>query len=316
MKILVQKQKHVIGHVENGNFIFRILINFKELLVLAKQRYKGNIHMSNKKFGLIMENWKKFVNEQTPAPQSPNPTAPTQPAPQNQQQQPGKVDLKQAEAQLMKALQTGPAETRQFLNSPVGKSPEVRNLLAQGLKVDGNQADDKVRVSGPSDIPVNPAKMIPTQNFIDLMQSVSFPLGSAKGLITAISNKKGFGTIVVDGPLIIDGHHRWSGTVAITPNGTINALNVNWPGQNTKQKLAAAQASIAGFMGPGKDIPSAGGDVATNILGKKAPEIAKMIMNNVNKQTDKGAPGPLLNDVMMKEIIGDVILQVVFSIMI
>lgn len=239
--------------------------------------------MSNNK-DLIMESWRKFknnLNEQAP-----------------QQVQTGNV-----EAELVKAFNAGPAATRAFLNTPLGKSEQVRGLLAKGVESDGLPQDDVVKISPPQEIPVDPAKMLPTQNFIDMMQSISFPLGSKDSLVKAITAKKGFGTIVVDGNLIIDGHHRWSGTVAITPDGKINAMNVTWPGQNTAQKLAAAQLSIAGHIGPGKEIPSAGGEAKTNILGKGATAIAKMVLQYVNQQADPKAPGPLLNDNMMKQII-------------
>jgi len=202
---------------------------------------------------------------------------------------------------LEKAFKAGPVATRKFLNSPMGQDASLNGLLQKPEpETDGDQSDDKIKVSGPSDIDVNPAVMLPTQNFIDAMKSVAFPMGGAKELTSAITRKKGFGTIVVSGNLIIDGHHRWSATIALTPDGTINALDVAWPGQNPAQKLAAAQIAIASTLGPGTKQPSATGDPATDILGKEATAISKIIMANVNKQTDSKAPGPLLNDEMMK----------------
>ena len=233
---------------------------------------------------LLMENWRKFVNE------AENPA-------EKQEKSSDPASLAQ---NLNNAFNQGPAAVRAFLNTPEGKSEAVRDILKSGLK-DGSTKDDVVKVSGPNSISVS--DLIPTQNFIDLMQSISFPLGSSKGFLNAVVAKKGFGTIVVDGKLIIDGHHRWSGVYAIARDGTINALNVNWPGKDTKEKLGAAQLSIGAYVGANKEQPSAGGEPKTNILGKKSPEIEQMIMSNVNKQTDPKAPGALLNDNMMKEIV-------------
>ena len=199
------------------------------------------------------------------------------------------------------AFKAGPVATRKFLNSPMGQDAALNSLLQKPEpETDGDQSDDNIKVTGPSDIDVNPSTMKPTQNFIDAMKSVAFPLGSAKALTTALQKKKGFGTIVISDNLIIDGHHRWSAVVALTPDGKINALDVKWPGDNPAQKLSAAQIAIASTLDPGTKQPSGTGDPATDILGKGKDVVAKIIMDNVNKQPDKKAPGPLLNDVMME----------------
>ena len=205
---------------------------------------------------------------------------------------------------LAKAFAAGPVATRAFLNSPMGQDAALNSLLKKPEpETDGEASDDKIKISGPTDISVDPAKIIPTQNFIDAMKSVAFPLGSAASLADAITRKYGHGTIVISDNLIIDGHHRWSGVVAISPDtGTINALDVTWPGDTTAQKLAAAQISIASTLEPGTKQPSASGDAATDILGKKSAAIQKIIMSNVGKMPDPKAPGPLLNDKMMAEL--------------
>ena len=204
-------------------------------------------------------------------------------------------------AALTKAFAGGPVTTRSFLNGPMGQDAALNSLLRKPQpETDGESTDDKIKISGPSDISVNPDKMVPTQNFIDAMKSVAFPLGSAKSLADAITKGKGYGTIVTSGNLIIDGHHRWSGVVAITPNGKINALDVEWPGGNVGEKLAAAQIAIASTLGPGTKQPSATGDPATDILGKGSSAIEKVIMSNIGKQPDPKAAGPLLNDKMME----------------
>jgi len=202
---------------------------------------------------------------------------------------------------LDKAFKGGPVATRKFLNSPMGQDASLNSLLQKPEpETDGDAGDDKITVSGPSMISVDPATMLPTQNIIDAMSSIAFPMGSAKSLALAITRKKGFGTIVISDNLIIDGHHRWSATIAITPDGKINALDVKWPGTDTSEKLAAAQIAIASTLQPGTKQPSAKAESGTNILGKAKAVTAKIIMANVGKQPDPDAPGPLLNDKMME----------------
>lgn len=247
----------------------------------------------SKQTKLLFEGWRAFLNEQ------------------DLSKDPESIELSK---KLFAAFKAGPAQTKAFLNSAEGQSEKLHNILKSGLTVDKTDSDDVVQISGPADTSVS--GKIPTQNFIDLMQSVAFPLGSAKSFISLLNAKKGFGTIVTDGNLIIDGHHRWSGVFAFFPDdGQINAINVSWPGKDTKEKLAAAQLSIAAWGGAGKKQPEAGGEVATNILGKGAEQIAQMIMANINKQVDSKAPGALLNDQMMQEILQnkDSAAKVVFS---
>ena len=215
---------------------------------------------------------------------------------------------KEVAKKLLVAFKAGPAETRAFLDSEEGKSEICRGLLLKP-KLDGDEKDDIVKISDKPGTPV--LELIPTQSFIDLMQSVGFPLSSKDSLVKAIVDKKGFGTIVIspdkEGTLIIDGHHRWSGIFCIAPDGTMDAKQVEWPGVGTKQKLAAAQLAIAAKLGANKVTPSKGGVPAFNILGKKKDEIAKLIMENVNKPdlVDELVRkfGGLLNDKMMKDII-------------
>jgi len=213
-------------------------------------------------------------------------------------------DEKQIAANLTKAFNAGPAATRAYLDDPEGSSAEARSLLLKPqAPQDGDDGDDKVTVGDVSGQAMN---FKPTQNYIDLMQSVSWPLGSAKNLIDAINTGPTAKGIVTSKDLIIDGHHRWSGAIAIgADKAKIAGKSVNWPGEGTDQILAAAQLTIAAKLGPGKKTPSAGGGAATNILEKGAEDIAKMIMANVNKQTDKNAPGALLNDKMIKDLVGN-----------
>lgn len=213
-------------------------------------------------------------------------------------------DEKQIAANLTKAFTAGPAATRQYLNGPEGSSEEARALLLKpAASQDGSPSDDVIKVS---DVKGPALSYKPTQNYIDLMQSVSYPLGSAETLLNAISTGPIAQGIVVSKNLIIDGHHRWSGAIAIgAEKAQIQGKSVDWKGQDTNQILASAQMSIAAWLGPNKQLPSAGGGAATNILGKDANFISELIIKNVGKQTDKGAPGPLLNIKMCTTILNN-----------
>lgn len=207
----------------------------------------------------------------------------------------------QLAAELAAAFKAGPAATRAFLDTSDGQSDIVRNDLLLNPQTDGDMSDDTVAVGTASGKAMD---FKPTQSEIDLMKSVSWPLGSAKTLLSSITSGPTALGIVTSGDLIIDGHHRWSGAIAIGgDNAKISGKDVNWPGKNTKEKLAAAQIAIAGELGAGKPIPSQDKPFKTNIMGKNTAAIAKMIMDNVNKQTDAKAPGALLNDKMIKDII-------------
>jgi hypothetical protein len=205
-------------------------------------------------------------------------------------------------AELRAAFKAGPAATRDFLDSSDGQSDIVRKELLLSPETDGDMSDDTVKVgtaSGPA------MGFKPTQSEIDLMKSVSYPLGSSKTLISAIKSGPTAMGIVTSGDLVIDGHHRWSGAISIGgDNAQISGKDVNWPGKDTNEKLAAAQIAIAAELGPGKPIPSQDKPFKTNIMGKNADGITKMIMDNINKQTDANAPGPLLNDKMIKDLVG------------
>jgi len=209
---------------------------------------------------------------------------------------------KQLAAELEKAFKAGPVETRKFLDGPMGQSPELRAMLTKASpNFDGSASDDTVKISAASGPCIS---FEPTQNYIDLMQSVAYNLGSSKTLTAGINQGPVAPDIVTSGNLIIDGHHRWSGAISIGgANATVSGKNVEWPGQNVKEKLSAAQLAIAATKPEAGPQPSKGGAAKTNILGQSADEISKLIMSNINKQTDSNAPGPLLNDKMMEDLL-------------
>ena len=251
-------------------------------------------YSSYKGLQLMTENWRRYLNEQEE--QSPPAQSP-------------------ADAALTKLgddlTAGGVVKVVDFLNSPLGQDPKVRMALRGGAD-DGKPADEVMKVD-----PVTPTvgQMGPTQREISLMKSIGFPLSlvaSVDNALTGDITGRG-GTIVSSGPLVIDGHHRWSSTWAVAgPKAPINAQSISLPGKSPDQKLAGAQLAIAATIDPdsGK-IPSASAKnvddegnplPSDNILGKKAAEIEKMILSRRGQQGDPKA-GILLSDEYLRDIV-------------
>jgi len=211
---------------------------------------------------LIMENWKKFVNEKLPDDFSQNKVVPV-------------VD---------------------FLNSPEGQDPKVRAILGSGDE-DGIPNDEVIEVI-PDAKPLV-GNLAPTQNEISLMKSIGWPLstlGSVSNALTGDITGRGM-KIVVAGNLVIDGHHRWSSTWATAgAEAPINAVDIQLPGKGPLNKLAVAQVAIAATMDADAGaVPKAttGGDPedeasSDNILGKDAQTIKKMIIDRIGQSTEAG----------------------------
>jgi hypothetical protein len=203
-------------------------------------------------------------------------------------------ELQNAADDLAAAFAAGPEGVRSFMDSQGNKDPAVQKVLVTASE------EDVVDIGSAE--PLNVSDLGPTQQFIDLMQSVSFPLGSASALDGAITSKTtgAPGSISVSDGVILDGHHRWSGVYAITPDGTVSAKNFGFSG-GTRDKLASAQLAIAVINNSGTH-PSKGGGSSTDIIGKGEEEIKQMIATNKGEQTDANAPGALLNDEMIQQI--------------
>jgi len=206
------------------------------------------------------------------------------------------------EDDIKKAANSGPAAVRKLADDYPDKQ-ELKTAL-QGDH-DNVADDDNVGISGEESLAVD--GFIPTQNEIDLMKSVAFPLGGHQALKAMVTSKTSTapGAISVAGNEVLDGHHRWSGVWGIVgPKGKISVQDMGFKG-DTNKKLAAAQLAIAAYKPADLKQPSADDPIPYNILGKEKDTIKKMILDNVGKQTDKKAPGPLLNDEMLKACADD-----------
>lgn len=116
---------------------------------------------------------------------------------------------------------------------PGGSKSDPKDLalafLTKGLK-DGAESDDSIQVK--ENEPINVADMIPTQSNIQLGKSLTFALGGGFG-------GKELGAYVTGGNEILDGHHRWSGTMIVDPGASIKGHKVFAPADDILPALTA-----------------------------------------------------------------------------
>ena len=186
---------------------------------------------------VLMENWKKFVNEQEQdyAAHSAQPTKVGLPPEQQQQQKKVLQDLIGQEytrfvGELQKRI----------------KDPKFRQFLNMGVE-DGDLQDDAISVSkGP--IPVR--NLTPTQSQIGLADSLGFvsktkPQQAGETASGDVADVGG-SIITANGKFIVDGHHRWSQVYLLNPNASIPAVNFQIAGNpDAKTVLKLTQLAIA-----------------------------------------------------------------------
>jgi len=116
---------------------------------------------------------------------------------------------------------------------PGGSKTDPKDLalafLTKGLK-DGSDTDDSISVQ--ENEPINVAEMIPTQSNIQLGKSLSFALGGGFG-------GQELGAYVTGGNEILDGHHRWSGTMIVDPGAQIKGHKISAPADDILPALTA-----------------------------------------------------------------------------
>ena len=190
----------------------------------------------------------------------------------------------------------GVTDVVDFLNSPLGTDPKVREFIRKGSE-DGDPSDEQITVGSGSPKVGN---MVPTQNEIDLMKSISFPLSSIDALDNAMGSSVAIGDIIASGEHIIDGHHRWSSVASVNPDASLKVIDLGLPG-SADTKLAVAQVAIAAQPKVGtKPVPKATtAGAANNILGKSAGAIKEMILARVGESSEAGE---LLNDEIVNHI--------------
>ena len=202
----------------------------------------------------------------------------------------------------------GVADVVAFLNSEEGNDPKVREFI-RGGREDGDIPDEQMRVNGNATPTVG--DMLPTQSEIGLPNSIGYPLskfGSLKAAMAKSGDPTGRGKkIITSGNHVIDGHHRWSTRYAMAgPDATIDAVDIDLPGGNADQKLAAAQIAIVATMPPGeKGVPKASAKGLVNILGKGKNDIKSALEKIYDSGQAMETGDPILADDYMEQVMGD-----------
>lgn len=203
----------------------------------------------------------------------------------------------------MPSVKDGPSEMLKFLNGP-GADPKVRAVLAAGSR-DGAPRDEK---SDPKSASPSVGGLKPTQVEIELTKSIAYPLAKFKAYKSMMSGgvqkigAPGNDHIVINGDLIIDGHHRWSSLFSVTgPEGQIAAYDLGIPLSDASSVLSAVQVGIAASLKGGEQVPKAkaGGK---NILGKGKDEIKSLIESSVGESTEAGE---ILSDDFVNSCLAD-----------
>jgi hypothetical protein len=190
----------------------------------------------------------------------------------------------------------GATSISKALNTVNGMSKPVRKLLDAGLK-DGDPKDEAGAAS-PGERTLG--SLSPTQIEIEFDSSVSFPLttfdsegagikpmcaAAKKGSVQRIG-PPGNDFIIVNGDLIIDGHHRWSSLFSVTgPEGKIACIDLGLKGLTGTTGPAVAQVGVAAALGPGKKLPAAKAG-KKNILGASKETILGYLESYRSKMKD------------------------------
>tara|TARA_Y100000034_G_C6859077_1_gene390764 strand:- start:289 stop:1281 length:993 start_codon:yes stop_codon:yes gene_type:complete len=202
---------------------------------------------------LLMENWRKFINEQ---------------------------EQEQGTPSMEKLLGAAYPTFVQWLGTNI-QDPKTQAIIGAGLEIyDGNADDDRFGFSaGP--IPV--AKLKPTQNEIDINKSLAYPLVKDPAQFIEKVSSNGPFTVVepivtFNGEYIIDGHHRWSTVYACNKNASIEAINLTLEGLEPLVALKAVQMAIGLDKG---SIPVQKVE-GTNLLDIDENSLKQWIMKNVS----------------------------------
>ena len=205
-------------------------------------------------------------------------------------------------------FEQGVADVVAFLNSEEGNDPKVREFIRSGKK-DGDVPDEQMKVNTSATPTVG--DMLPTQSEIGLPNSIGYPLskfGSLKAAMAKSGDPTGRGKkIITSGNHVIDGHHRWSTRYAMAgPDATIDAVDIDLPGNNADQKLAAAQVAIVATMPPGeKGVPKASAKGLVNILGKGKGDIKSALEKIYASGQAMETGEPILTDDYMDKVMDD-----------
>lgn len=206
--------------------------------------------MSSKSHKLLMESWRKFLNEEE-----------------------GKDP--QHERTLKNLLNKKYTAFVSGLEKAI-KDPKFARFLNMGLEPDDGDSQDDTIVVKKANIPVQ--NLQPTQSQIGLADSLGWTsknkpkqAGVTAKLQSGSPADVGGRIITANGKYIVDGHHRWSQVYLLNPEASIPAYNFNvsenMPAEDRgKAALKLAHIAIAAVD---KGVPLQPADAATDVYATR-----------------------------------------------
>ena len=237
---------------------------------------------------LIMENWKRFLNEQEEE----------KPSVADRAAAPTKVgispdEIKKKKRVLKDLISKDYVEFVGQLQKQI-KDPKFRQFLNMGIE-DGDMTDDVI-TTREVNIPVQALK--PTQSQIGLVDSLGWTAKnkpkSAGVTATADVADVGGPIITANGEYIVDGHHRWSQVYLLNPNAKIPAVDFQMAAaKNAKDVLKLTQLAIAAVD---RVLPLIPADAKTDIFAtggneQRIKEILNSVVNDVMAESLADAYG-------------------------
>jgi len=165
----------------------------------------------------------------------------------------------------------------------VAKDSKVRTLLKYGRK-DGKPEDEVVRFTVKE---ISVQDLIPTQNEIDIDQSIRFTVAFPKKAEVAFDGKdimiNNQYLVTANGQYIIDGHHRWSSVYCLNKNATMACLDMEFPNYTPEDFLKITQLAIAADT---TTLP------INDVKGSTREDIADYLWENVSSMQQNNKPVP------------------------
>lgn len=152
-----------------------------------------------------------------------------------------------ASAEALRALIASGGPTRGIPNSSIVITPAAFDAPAP------NPDDPATLPSDTAITYVNVNAVRPTQNDIDMKQSIKYPLQNADSLTTYLQGGDvihATGRILTadNGQYVLDGHHRWSTVFIMNPNARIASVDIGYV-PNAQDGLKETQLAIAAQLG-------------------------------------------------------------------
>ena len=208
---------------------------------------------------LLMENWRKFVNESA------------------------------ASDAFVKGQNLG-LEPFTDLLKKIASDPEFRKLAFAGQKDAAGSSDEAVSVDEGS--PVAAKDLTPTQMDIDTKKSLGDQMtnkynATAYALEDTVTMPSPGGRIpllVFENKYILDGHHRWSQVLMTNPDGMMTVSNITSPAfgtgpQGAERALKATQLGIAALAG---NVITKDTDI--NLLTLSVEKLEKYVLENITDE--------------------------------